>query len=95
MPDGPPKPEPPMLPPGPDESVAALMAGLETRMYLALAKQPDIRVINADSVDMDASEFAGAVAAEMREVFDYPIVREVERDADGRPIRVVERRVKP
>jgi phage portal protein BeeE len=53
---------------------------------------PDVRVINADSVEMDTSEFARAVGGEIAEIMARPIIREVERDEDGRPIRVVERR---
>jgi Mn-dependent DtxR family transcriptional regulator len=54
---------------------------------------PDVRVINADSVEMDSDQFARAVGQEVAEMLERPLVREVERDADGRPIRVTERRM--
>ena len=42
----------------------------------------------------DLTEVAAAVR-ELQDILAYAVVREVERDVAGRPIRVVERRVKP
>jgi HK97 family phage portal protein len=42
----------------------------------------------------DMTPFADAVR-ELQDILAYAVVREVERDVAGRPIRVVERRVKP
>jgi hypothetical protein len=53
---------------------------------------PPVQIINADSVDMDSAQVAATIAAEMRDIFDRPLIREVERDENGRPIRVIEHR---
>ena len=53
---------------------------------------PPVQIINADSVDMDSAQVAAAISAEMRDIFDRPLIREVERDEHGRPIRVIEHR---
>ena len=53
---------------------------------------PPVQIINAESVDMDSAQVAAAISAEMRDIFDRPLIREVERDENGRPIRVIEHR---
>jgi HK97 family phage portal protein len=62
---------------------------------------PDVKITNAENMTMDSTELAGAVAVEMEklgeaveEMLNRPVERTVERDKDGRPMRVTERKLR-
>lgn len=48
--------------------------------------------VTADKVDIDGRDVGAQLAADVRDVLERPTVREIERDGEGRPVRVVERR---
>ncbi|MGE5228142.1 MAG: phage portal protein, partial [Deltaproteobacteria bacterium] len=80
----------------PDVNVTIERGAVETTV-----NTPEMRMIHADTMTMDSTELAGAVAAEMEklganveEMLNRPVERMVERDPDGRPVRVVERKLK-